>query len=69
MFKGAIHDIFTLCVNFFKEDWMTIHIIIDIFLVFEILGQALTKCWHGLIKKILAYVKNEGANLNIMITL
>jgi hypothetical protein len=69
MFKGAVHDIFTLCVNFFKEDWMAIHIIIGIFLVFEILWQALTKRWHGLFKKILAYVKNEGANLNIMITL
>jgi len=48
------------------------HITVGLFKTFEILGQTLTRILedlleqYGLIKNILVYVKNKGANLNIM---
>jgi hypothetical protein len=56
---------------FLGEDWMRKHIIIN---SFETLGQTLVRSLqnllkqYGLTKKIFAYVKNEGANLNTMTT-
>jgi len=49
------------------------HIIIDLFEVFETLGQTLARSLqnllkqHGLTKKIFDYVKNESANLITLI--
>ncbi len=71
IYKRA-HDVFALVVHFLGEIWMPKHIIIDLFEVFETLGQAFVRSLqnllkqHDLTKKILDYVKNESANLITM---
>jgi hypothetical protein len=69
MSKGA-HDIFSFVINFLGCDWQPKHITIGLFEAIEITEQALannlTKLFdqYGLRNKIIAYVKDEGSNLN-----
>ncbi len=71
MSKGA-HDIFGLVINFLGFDWQPKHVTIGLFEAIKTNGQALannlTKLFdqYGLRNKIIAYVKDEGSNLNIM---
>jgi hypothetical protein len=72
MSKGG-HDIFALVINFLGANWQPKHIIIGLFEVINIKGQTLGKNLTKLLdiyelKKIVAYVKDEGYNLNIMST-
>jgi len=72
MSKGA-HDIFALVMNFLGSNWQPKQIIIGLFKATKINGQTLinnlTKLFdqYGLKNKIIAYVKDEGSNLNTMI--
>jgi len=69
--RGA-HDIFVLAINFLGVDWQPKHITIGLFEASETIGQVLARNLialldeYGLRKKIVAYVKNEGANFNEM---
>jgi hypothetical protein len=71
MLKGA-HDIFTFVINFLGFDWQLKKVTIGLFEAIETIGHTLannlTKLidQYGLINKIIAYVNNEGSNLNIM---
>jgi hypothetical protein len=68
------HMMFSHWLYFLGEDWMRKHIIINSFEAFETLGQTLVRSLqnllkqYGLTKKIFAYVKGEGANLNTVTT-
>ncbi len=71
MSKGA-HDIFAFVVSFLGSDWQPKQITIGLFEAIEIIRQALTNNLtklfdqYGLRNKIIAYVKDDGSNLNIM---
>jgi hypothetical protein len=71
MLKG-VHDIFALVINFLGCDWQPKRITIGLFEATKITRQALannlTKLFdqYGLRNKIIAYVKDEGSNLNTM---
>jgi hypothetical protein len=71
MSKGA-HDIFVLVINFLGFDWQPKQVTIGLFEAIEFIKQALannlTKLFdqYGLRNKIIAYVKDEGSNLNTM---
>jgi len=73
MSKGG-HDIFALVINFVGANWQPKHITVGLFEVIDIRGQTLDKNLtklldiYGLRRKIVAYVKDEGYNLNIMTT-
>lgn len=58
MSKGA-NDMFALIINFLIADWQLKHVTLGLFEANETIGQALHKN--------LAYVKDEGSNLNTMI--
>jgi hypothetical protein len=72
MSKGA-HDIFGLVLNFLGSDWQPKHVTIGLFEATKTNGQALVNNLtnlfdqYGLRNKTIAYVKNEGSNLNTMI--
>jgi hypothetical protein len=69
MSKGA-HDIFVLVINLLGSDWQPKQVTINLFEVTKITGQTLvnnlTKLFdqYGLRNKIIAYVNDEGSNLN-----
>ncbi len=69
MSKGA-HDVFTLVINFLNEKWQPKHVTIGLFEANETIGQAMARNLTELLnkydlrKKNVAYVKDEGANLN-----
>jgi hypothetical protein len=71
MSKGA-YDVFALVINFINSDLQPKHVTIGLFEAIETLKQTLAKSLtklldkYGLRKKIIAYVKDEGSNLNAM---
>jgi hypothetical protein len=71
MSKGA-HDVFALVISFLNEEWKPQHITIGLFEANETIGQVMARNLielldqYNLRKKIVAYVKDEGANLNAM---
>ncbi len=71
MSKGA-YDIFALNIIFLRADWQPKHIAIRLFETFDTSKHALTKDLIDLLgkydlrKKLIAYVKDERFNLNIM---
>jgi hypothetical protein len=73
MSKGA-YDVFALMINFSSSDWQPKHVTISLFEATKTTGQALVRNLtklldkYGLRKKIIAYVKNEGSNFNVMTT-
>jgi hypothetical protein len=65
--------IFTLVINFLGANWQPKHITVSLFEVIDTRGQILDKNLtkldiYELRRKIVAYVKDEGYNLNIMTT-
>jgi hypothetical protein len=70
MSKGA-HDVFALVISFLNEKWQLQHITIRLFEASEttrhIMARNLTKLLdqYDLREKIIAYVEDEGANLNV----
>ncbi len=73
MSKGA-HDVFPLVISFLNEGWQPQHITIGMFETNEtirVMARNLTKLLdqYDLKKKNVAYVKDEGANLNAMTTI
>ncbi len=73
MSKGA-HVVFALVIKFLNEKWLSQHIIIGLFKANETTKRALARNLielldqYDLRKKIVTYVKGEGANLNAMTT-
>jgi len=71
MSKGA-YDIFALVINFLDGNWKLKRVTIGLFEAIETTNQALAMNLkelvdsHNLRKKIIVYVKDEGANLNAM---
>jgi hypothetical protein len=71
MSKGA-NDVFALVIIFLSNDWQPKHVTINLFGATKTIGQALAKSLtelldkYGLRKKNIAYVKDEGSNLNAM---
>ncbi len=71
MFKGS-HDIFALVINLLGFDWQPKLVTIGLFETTKIMGQTLvnnlTKLLdqYGLRNKSIAYVNDEGSNLNTM---
>jgi len=71
MSKG-VHDIFALVINFLGSNWQPKQITIGLFETTKITRQTLinnlTKLFdqYGLRNKIIAYVKDDGSNLNTM---
>jgi type IV pilus biogenesis protein CpaD/CtpE len=71
MSKGA-HDVFALVISFLNAEWKSQHITIRLFEANETIGQAMARNLielldqYNLRKKIVAYVKDKGANLNAM---
>ncbi len=71
MFEG-VYVIFALMINFLGSDWQPKHVTIGLFDVtnntIQTLARSLTMLLdkYGLKKKIIAYVKDEGSNLNAM---
>ncbi len=65
------HDIFALVIKFLGVDWQPKHITIGLFHTSETTRQVLAKNVitlldeYGFLKKIVVYVKDEGANLNL----
>jgi hypothetical protein len=75
MSKGA-HNVFALVINFFNEEWNPQHITIGLFEASETTRQTLARSYlvelldqYDFKKKIIAYMKDEGANLNAMTTI
>ncbi len=73
MSKG-VYDIFALVINFLDENWQPKKVTIGLFETTKIIGQALARNLkqlldsYGLSNKTIAYVKDEGENLNSMTT-
>ncbi len=71
MFKGA-HDVFVLVINFLGSNWKPKHVTLGLFEDVETKKQALVRNLmelldaYGLRNKIMAYVKDEGSNLNTL---
>jgi hypothetical protein len=71
MSKNA-YDIFTLIINFLDENWPPKKVTFNLFEAIETIGQALARNLNELLnsygssKKIITYVKDEGANVNSM---
>ncbi len=71
MSKG-VHDIFAFVINLLGYDWQPKQITIDFFEATKIIGQKLVNNLtnffdqYGLKNNIIAYVKDEGSDLNTM---
>jgi hypothetical protein len=71
MSKGA-HDVFVLVIIFLGFDYKPKHVTFGLFEATETIRQALAKSFielldaYGLKNKIIAYVKDEGSNLNTL---
>jgi hypothetical protein len=71
MFKGA-HDVFILVIIFWGSNWKSKHVVLGLFEAIKTKGQELAKYFielldaYGLRNKIIAYVKDEGSNLNTL---
>jgi hypothetical protein len=71
MSKGA-HDVFVLVIMFLGFDWKPKHVILGSFEAAQITRQVLARNLielldaYGLRNKIIAYVKDEGSNLNTL---
>lgn len=67
-------DTFTLVVNFISRDWKPCHVTIGLFEAMDTRGDSLAQQMNPILeefkltKKIIAYVKDEGANLVTMAT-
>jgi hypothetical protein len=66
-------DTFVLAVNYINKKWEPCHVTVGIFKVHETLGVAMVVqfddllAWYNLLDKIIAYVKDKGANLNTFV--
>jgi hypothetical protein len=66
------HDVFILVIDFLGSNWKPKHVTFGLFETTKITGQALVKNLielldaYGLRNKIIAYVKDEGSNLNTL---
>jgi len=71
MSKGA-HDVFVLVIIFLGFNWKPKHVTLGLFEAVETIGQVLVRNLielldaYGLRNKIIAYVKDEGSNLNTL---
>jgi hypothetical protein len=71
MSKGA-HDVFVLVINFLGSNWKPKHVTLGLFEATKTIGQMLAKNLielldaYGLRNKIIAYVKDEGSNVNTL---
>jgi hypothetical protein len=71
MSKGA-HDVFVLVIIFLGSNWKPKYFTLSLFETAKITGQALARNLielldaYGLKNKIIAYVKDEGSNLNTL---
>ncbi len=71
MSKGA-HDVFVLVIIFLRFNWKPKQVIIGLFEAVETIRQMLARNLiellnaYGLRNKIIAYVKDEGSNLNTL---
>jgi hypothetical protein len=71
MSKGA-HDVFILVIYFLGSNWKPKHVTLGFFETVKTTREALAKNLielfnaYGLRNKIIAYVKDEGSNLNIL---
>ncbi len=71
MSKGA-HDVFVIVISFLGSDWKPKHVTFGLFEATKTIGQTLIKNLiklldaYGLRNKIIAYVKDEGSNLNTL---
>jgi hypothetical protein len=71
MSKNA-YNIFTLVINFLDENWPPKKVTINLFEAIKTIGQALARNLneflesYGSSKMIIAYAKDEGANVNSM---
>jgi hypothetical protein len=71
------YDVFALVVNFINVDWTPTpkHVMIKLFEAIETMKQTMVLKFQALFNKynlrikIFAYVKDEGVNLNAMITI
>ncbi len=70
MSKGA-HDIYALVIKNLGSNWQPKQVAIGFFEAIKTIGQTLVLIklfnQYGLKNKIIAYVKDEGSNLNTMI--
>jgi hypothetical protein len=71
--KGA-YDVFTLIIIFLGSDWQPKYVTIGLFEEKETIGQAFVKNLTNLLdkcgsrKKLITFVKDEGSNINAIIT-
>jgi hypothetical protein len=74
MSKGS-YNVFALVINFLSNDWQPKHVTIGLFEAIETTSQTLARNLtklldkYGLKRKIIAYAKDEGSNLNATIAL
>jgi hypothetical protein len=67
-------DIFAWVINFLRDDWQPKHINLGLYELIDTIGQTLAKKLTNLLdsyalkRKIIAYVKDEGSNINTMTT-
>jgi hypothetical protein len=67
-------DTFALVINFLNEYWNLIHVIVGLFEVDETIGKSMVVWLKSLLSKfglmhcVIAFVKDEGNNLNTMAT-
>jgi len=68
------YDVFTLIINFLGSDWQPKYVTIGLFEAKETIGQAFVKNLTNLLDKcgsrkiLITFVKDEGSNINAMIT-
>ncbi len=68
------YDTFALVINFINQNWVPCHMIIELFETFNTFGATLVEKMKVLLvefnltSKVIMYVKDEGANLNSLIT-
>jgi len=71
MFQGVV-EIFALVINFLNESWSLIDVYVGLFEVDETNGKNMVVQFEslfshfGLMHRVIAFVKNEGNNLNTM---
>jgi len=69
----AAYNVFALMINFLNSNWQPKHVIINLFEATKILRQTFGQKFDKIVGqvwfffKIIAYVKDEGSNLNSMI--
>jgi len=67
-------DTFALAINFLNESWNLIHVTMGLFEVNETIGKSMVVWFKSILSKfglmhcVIAFVKDEGNNLNTMAT-